>query len=162
MLPNVSASAGNEMYVNVFAADQYGNTAFSGNGLASSNTTMWYMVYNFTQGQSTWDTYTINSNGSTFTGSSADFIIERPSYNNNLSDLGLFGVASMEDCWFSDSLYQYDGWNVTYGGSAGVWIGQLTILNMVNGSDTLAQTLIFPVSNATYESEVLWIWSDWQ
>jgi len=163
VLPNVPASAGDELYVDIFIADQYGNTTFSGNGLASSNTTMWYMVYNFTQGKSTWDTYTVNSNGSTFSGSSADFIIERPTYQNSVSDLGDFGVTTMEDCWFYDSLFQYDGWNITYGGSPGVFIGQLNILNMINNSnsDSLAQTFIFPVSNATHESGILWIWINW-
>jgi hypothetical protein len=129
---------------------------------------MWFLIYNFTSGQSTFDTFSFSANplfGSTFNGQNAECIIERPASNVTASnpagttdDLGLYVISAMKNCVVAESPGGANGYSsITYNGTPSIWIGTLTTLDMKNGSsgDLLTQTVISP-------GVIDFFWTNWQ
>jgi hypothetical protein len=76
-IPNFPISPGDEVSVEIFPADQFGNTWFAGDdrgGLTAQGNNVWFMVYNYTRGVSYWSTLPCGE----FAGATAEFIVEGP------------------------------------------------------------------------------------
>jgi hypothetical protein len=170
-LPNFPLSPGDEISVDIFLADQFGTTWFQngeeGNGgLTPADNNVWFMIYNTTKGLSYWGTLPAPANSygglrsSGYTGSSAEFIIERPTdlSTGNAFPLAAFGVAVMQGCWYGDSEYGTRGWVLPPAGST-PFDATLTYLNMTNSSGgLLALPLSLPDPSTPGDSEILWLW----
>jgi hypothetical protein len=161
-LPSFPLSPRDAVSVDIFVADQNGTTWFqngSNGGLTGADNSVWFMIYNFTRDLSFWGYLPtapesgggVSSSG--FTGSSAEFIIERPvDLSNNISyPLAPFGFASMQNCWYGDSEYGDTAWQLGPDGST-PFDGTLTYINMQNGSDTLA------IAFSPNGDELSWAW----
>jgi hypothetical protein len=105
-VPNLRAYPGDNVSIDIFVADQNGQTWYqngSNGGLIPADNSVWFMLYNNTQGLSYWGTLptspqTIGGLSSTgFTGSTAEFIVERPSYNNTPVPLANFVFTGMQN-----------------------------------------------------------------
>lgn len=163
---------GDSVSVDIYVADQNGDTHFKdgrNGGLTSADNNVWFMLYNYSQGASFWGTlgtaaYSKGGLRSTpFTGSTAEFVIERPSDDNsNPYPLAAFGVASMNSCYYGDALYGNNyPWHLGANGPT-PFDGNLTYINMVN--DATHHTLAFPISLPDQDNPggymILWIWTD--
>jgi hypothetical protein len=165
-LPNFPLSPGDSVSVDIFVADQSGNTWFqngSNGGLTPQDNTVWFMLYNHSKGVSYWGTLPagpaniggLQSTG--FTGSTAEFILERPSDGNgNPFPLAPFGVAIMNSCWYGDSEYGDRLWRLEAQGSTS-FDGNLTYLNMQD-SNLLALPISLPDPTSVGGYEILWLW----
>ena len=158
-VPNFPISPGDEVSVDIFVADQNGMTWFQNGengGLTPQDNSVWFMLYNYTQGASFWGTLPASPS---FTGATAEFILERPAVNGGVVPLAFFGIASMHDCWYGDSEYGDRSWPLGANGST-PFVGNLTYLNMQAAAtgDTLAIAFSLP-DTATGGSEVLWVWT---
>jgi hypothetical protein len=171
-VPNFPISPGDEISVDIFVADQNGTTWFQNGrngGLTPADNSIWFMLYNHTQGLSYWGTYptapeTIGDRISTgFTGSTAEFIIERPSVNGSPVSLALFVLASMNSCWYGDSEYGDRSWQLGTNGST-PFAGNLTYINMLNfaTNNLLALPISFPDPTSPGGYEILWVWANYQ
>lgn len=170
-LPNFPLSPGDEVSVDIFLADQNGMTWFQnedeGNGgLTPADNNVWFMIYNYTKGLSFWGTLPAAANSfggrqsSGFTGTTAEFILERPTdtSSGNPFPLAAFGFATMEDCWYGDSEYGFKGWQLGPAGST-PFDASLTYLNMTNSSSgLLAIPFSFPDPTTPGDTEILWLW----
>lgn len=169
-LPNFPLSPGNSVSVDIFAADQYGMTWFkdgANGGLTPADNSVWFMIYNNTKGLSYWGTLPtapssaggLRSSG--FTGSTAEFIIERPTDLGSGSPypLASFGIAGMHNCWYADALYGDTPWRLGADGST-PFDGTLTYINMQNQSnkDLLALPISLPDGSSPGGYEILWFW----
>ena len=172
-VPNFPVSPGDAVSVDIFVADQNGNTWFqndSNGGLTRADNSVWFMLYNYTQGLSFWGTLptapqTLDGLSSTgYTGSTAEFIVERPgSSGGGIFPLAFFGLASMNNCWYGDSEYGDRAWHLGADGST-PFVGTLTYLNMQDSSNgnllTLPISVPDPTSGGGYE--ILWFWTNFQ
>ena len=129
-LPNFPVSPVDDIQVAIFLADQYGTTTFSDTGdLTPADNNVWFMIYDLTSEQSYWGTLPRRDS---FTGSTAEFIVERP--NSPPVPLANYFITQMENCWFSDtwagqSTLDYNGY--------GPLFGTLDTITMVNPDDGL-------------------------
>lgn len=154
-IPNLPVSPGDSVSVDIFVADENGDTHFQdgwNGGLTSADNSVWFMIYNYSRGESFWDTlgtapYSQNGFTSTgYTGSTAEFVIERPSDDNgNPYPLATFASAVMNSCWYADALYGNKPWALGPDGST-PFDGQLSYLNMINqaNNDLLAVPISLP------------------
>lgn len=160
----VPASPGDSMSIDIFVADQFGNTWFQNGfngGLTSQDDSVWFMLYNNTQGISYWGTLP-TSDG--YTGATAEFVLERPSdQSGNPYPLAPFGSTIMRNCYYGDSNYGYHAFALLPNGSS-PFDGNLTYLNMVNQADNqlLAVPLSLPDPSNLEASEIFWIWVNYQ
>jgi hypothetical protein len=168
-LPNIVLSPGDDVYVHVFVGTSSGLTTFSGNGLASQSNTMWFIFYDFTSGQSAFYTYSFSqgaSFGARFTGTTAEFIVERPTVGAGTgfpADLGMFGAMVMRNCVLFDSPFAYNGWSdLTVNGAPGVSLGTVTndAMKSTSTNDLLAESFIYSAGRGT--SNILFFWTNWQ
>jgi hypothetical protein len=173
-VPNFPISPGDSISVDIFVADQNGQTWFVNNdegngGLTSADNSVWFMLYNNTNGSSFWGTYptapvTLNGQSSTgYTGSTAEFILERPQVNGSPVPLASFGFAIMQSCWYGDSEYGNRPFKLGPAGSS-PFDATLTYLNMVNSAtnDLLALPFEFPDPTNPGGVEILWLWINYQ
>lgn len=165
----VAVSPGDEVSVTIFVADQNGTTWFGENGgLTPADNSVWFMLYNETQHGSYWGTLPtapqseggLSSTG--YTGSTAEFILERPSYNNSPVPLANFLITEMDDCWYGDSLYENDLFPLGANGST-PWDGNLQYINMVNNGNLLAIPVSVPDPDSGPTSyQIIWWWANYQ
>jgi hypothetical protein len=159
-VPGFSIAPGDSVSVDIFLADQNGQTWFS-NGwwgtLTPADNNVWFMVYDFTQGQSFWGTLPTPA---AFSGSSAEFILERATINGGLAQLADFALASMSNGWYADANYgEYDFWPVACQGQS-TFDGTNNYINMVSGSDLLD----FVITTSGYSGgpcNLVWFWTNW-
>ncbi len=137
-----AVSPGDSVSVDIFVADQYGTTWFKNGywgGLTRADTSVWFMLYNYTQGLSYWGTLpvapeTIDGTSSTgFTGTAAEFIVERPTVNGSAAPLANFLLATMHNCWYGDSQYGEEQMFALGADGSSPFDGNLAYLNMKNG-----------------------------
>jgi hypothetical protein len=156
-VPNLIVSPGDELSVDIFLADQYGNTTFYNGDLTPSDDVVWFMVYNLTAGTSYWGTL---PRPAQFSGATAEFVLERPGdYDTGTpSALADYGFAAAHDCWFADTWSGYT--SLDYDGTP-PYPFVLDNLTMVNGSDTLSSPFTYPNAGASGGGNELWIWRDY-
>ena len=118
-VPNFTVAPGDSISVDIWVADQNGITWYQNGtwgGLTPQDNSVWFTLYNNSRNLSFFGTLptaaqTLDGLSSTpFTGSSAEFILERPSYgsspgNSVAQPLALFSVAKMQGCWYGDAQY---------------------------------------------------------
>jgi hypothetical protein len=169
----VPVSPGDTVSVYIFLADQNGTTWFKNGengGLTAADNNVWFMLYNETQRSSYWGTlptapYSAGGRASTgYTGTAAEFILERPTVNNAVAPLAEFLITGMDNCWYGDSEYGSRQWALGANGST-PFFGNLQYLNMVNPAthNLLAIPVSFPdpVSGpASYQ--IAWWWVNYQ
>ena len=172
-VPNFPVSPGDEISADIFIADANGQTWFvnqdEGNGgLTRADNNVWFMLYNLTKGASFWGTLSTGPysagglTGTGYTGTTAEFIIERPSDLNsgNPYPLAPFGFTTMWSCWYGDSEYGDNRlWRLGPSGST-PFDATLTYINMVDNSteNLLALPLSFPDPTDPSGTEIFWLW----
>jgi hypothetical protein len=171
---NFPISPGDSISIDIFVADQNGNTWFVNNdegngGLTAADNSVWFMLYNNTNGSSFWGTLPtaptavdgVSSTG--YTGSTAEFILERPTVNGSPAPLASFGFAIMQSCWYGDSEYGDRPWRLGPAGSS-PFDATLTYLNMLNPAtnDLLALPFNFPDPTSPGGVEILWLWINYE
>jgi hypothetical protein len=141
--------------------------------LTPQDNSVWFMLYNDSQGLSYWGTLpteatTLDGLSSTpFTGSSAEFIIERPGIgspgNYVAQPLANFLVAAMQGCWYGDAQYGDQRFPLGTDGSS-PFDGSLSYLNMQNSTtgDLLDFAISLPDPTSPEGSEILWLWTNYQ
>jgi len=161
---NFPVSPGDHVSVDIFLADENGQTWFSNGSwgrLTKQDNSVWFMLYNYTNGSSFWGTLP----SSRFVGSTAEFIVERPSdSNNNPYPLGMFMIASMSNGWYADSNYgEREFWPVLCAGSS-PFDGTLNYLNMKSSStnDLLDFVITSGPSYSGGPCNIIWLWTNWQ
>ena len=168
-LPNFPISPRDDVSVDIFLADQNGQTWFrdgSNGGLTPADNSVWLMIYNHSQGLSFWGFYPtapeagggLSTSG--FTGTTAEFIVERPSVNGASVPLANFGVCGMHSCWYSNSLFGNRPFKLGANGST-PFDGNLSYLTMLNGGtgNTLAVPISLPDTTNPGGYEIVWIWT---
>jgi hypothetical protein len=169
-LPNFAVSPRDSVSVDIFVADQNGTTWFQNGdngGLTPADNSVWFLIYNYTQGQSFWGTYStapVSSGGQSstgFTGTLAEFILERPSLSSGTLPLASFGSAGMNNCWYADSFYGEQYFSLGADGSS-PFDGSLAYYDMQNQATNNSLDLTFssPDSN-TGGSQVAFIWTNY-
>lgn len=165
---NFPISPGDSVSVDIFVADENGTTWFrdgSNGGLTAADNSVWFMLYNYSKGLSFWGTLpTAPQSGggrssTGFTGSTAEFIVERPIVNGGAAPLALFGSTLMQSCWYGDAEYGDRAWRLGSDGSS-PFDGNLTYINMqdpANGN-MLALPISLPDPTSSGGYEILWLW----
>lgn len=171
-VPNFTVTPGDSVSVDIFVADQNGMTWFKDGtwgGLTSRDNSVWFMLYNNSRGLSYWGTLptareTLDGLSSTgFTGTTAEFIIERPLYNGSQAALASFILAAMEGCWYGDAQYGNQRFALGADGSQ-PFDGSLAYWNMQNSAtkDLLDIAISVPDPTSSEGSEILWFWVNYQ
>ena len=169
---NFPVSPGDSISVDMFVADQYGTTWFQNGtwgGLTPADNSVWFMLYNRTQRVSYWGTLPTASQSlggltsTPFTGSTAEFIVERPTVNGSAAPLACFILAAMQGCWYGDAQYGDQLFALSADGSS-PFDGNLQYLNMQNGTtnDLLDIAISAPDPASPQGSEILWLWTHYQ
>jgi hypothetical protein len=150
-LPNFATNPGNEMSVQIFLADGNGQTWFSPSGyMTSQDNSVWFMIYNDTLHLSYWGTEPASS----YTGTTAEFIIERA--QPQLAD---FGIASMHNIYYGDSSWGWDVQSLDYNGSPPL-VGQLNGFDMAGNGQTFDQSFLYS-SSPPGGGNILWVWDNY-
>lgn len=171
-VPNFPVSPGDSISVDIFVADENGQTWYqngSWGGLTPQDNSVWFMLYNNTQFLSYWGTLptapqTLDGESSTgYTGTTAEFILERPFYNGSQAALANFVFALMQGCWYGDAQYGDQPFPLGADGSS-PFDGNLTYFNMLNSGDGDLLDLAFSAADPTSVdgSEILWFWTNYQ
>jgi hypothetical protein len=173
-VPDFPVSPRDIISVDMFVADQYGNTWYqdgSNGGLTPADNSIWFMLYNNSQNASYWGTLptapvTIDGTSDAgFTGATAEFILERPSdlSTNNPYPLADFGIAAIYDCWYADALYGLGSPFQLGDNGSEPFDGNLAYINMVGASgDLLALPLSIPDLSNPGSYRIVWIWVNYQ
>jgi hypothetical protein len=169
-IPNFPVSPGDSVGVDIFVADQNGNTWFQdgeNGGLTPADDAVWFMIYNYSQNLSYWGTLATSSysagglTSTGFTGSSVEFIIERPSDLSSGSPFPLapFGFTVMNNCWYGDALYGDRPFQLGADGTS-PFDGNLTYGNMLDNStgNLLALPFSMPDPNSPGGYQIIWLW----
>jgi hypothetical protein len=136
-LPNVPVSPGDQVSVDIWVGDLYGNPVIQWGDLTPADNTVWFLVYNLSAHLVWLGTYPLPS---PFAGSTAEFIMERPKVNGSIVPLADYGVASMYNCWFADT---WLGFTSLDSGSPLPYPFRLSRATMVNGSDVLSVPYVY-------------------
>jgi hypothetical protein len=168
--PNFPISPGDEVFVMVFIADSSGETLFSDGNLTPADDKVWFIFGNWTYST----LYYSNAlpRPSTFTGSTAEFIMERPCYGSSPSNctpypLAAFGFAIMSYGWYGDSAYadniNTEAWALPCNGTPPKE-GSINYLNMENRADgdLLAVPFSLFPSSPSEPCNILWLWLNYQ
>jgi hypothetical protein len=169
-LPNFPLSPGDSVSVDIFVADENGMTWFqdgANGGLTPADDSVWFMIYNYSKGLSFWGTlstgrYSQDGYTSTgYTGSTAEFIVERPTDldSGNPYPLAFFGLADMNSCYYADALYGDSPFQLEADGSS-PFDGNLTYINMQDSAtgNLLTIPISMPDPNSPGGYQILWIW----
>ncbi|MEM5316833.1 G1 family glutamic endopeptidase [Paraburkholderia sp. JHI869] len=177
VVPGFPVSPGDQISVDIWVADPYGTTFYQDGdwgGLTPQDNNVWFYLTNATNGASFMGTYpTAPESGggersTGFTGTTAEFILERPSYNYNPAPLAFFlQPALMWNCWYADAQYgEYHMFPLGADDGSQPFDGQLSYLNMVdpNNNNTL---LAFPFSmpdpnNLSDAQAIQFFWMNFQ
>jgi len=160
-LPNFPVSPGDQVSVDIFVADQNGITWFqngTSGGLTPADNSVWFMLYNYSNGSSYWGTLSTSTG---FSGGTVEFIIERPQdFNSGIAfPLAFFPLALMWSCWYGDSQYGDRPWKLGANGSTPP-DGNLTYLNMVDqaNNDLLTVPMSLPDGTSPGGYQIWWLW----
>lgn len=161
VIPNIPISPGDEVEVFIFVADTDGTTWFVDGywgGLTEADNTVWFMVYNHTKGLSYWGTLTSDL---FFTGRTAAFVIERPTYNGSTAPLARFGTATMWSGWYGDS---QAGYQQLFPLGSGFYDPGPTYINMESTSTkhVLDYVTAFPDPTNDGGKELVFYWLGYQ
>jgi hypothetical protein len=171
-VPNFTVAPGDSVSVDMFVADENGMTWYKDGtwgGLTSQDNSVWFMLYNNTRRLSYWGTLptaavTLGGVSSTpFSGTTAEFIIERPLYNGSQAALANFLLAVMQGCWYGDAQYGDQPFPLGADGSA-PFDGSLAYWNMQASAtkDLLDFAISAPDPTSSEGSEILWFWFNYQ
>jgi hypothetical protein len=105
---------------------------------------------------------TLDGTSSTgFTGTTAEFIIERPLYNGSEAALANFGLAVMQGCWYGDAQYGDQAFPLGQDGSS-PFDGNLSYWNMQNAANgDLLDIAISAADPTSSGAEIIWIWTNY-
>jgi hypothetical protein len=169
-VPNFPVAPGDSISLDIFIADENGQTWYqNGNwgGLTPQDNSVWFMLYNNTRYLSYWGTLptapqTLDGTSSTgFTGTTAEFIIERPLYNGSEAALANFGLAVMQGCWYGDAQYGDQAFPLGQDGSS-PFDGNLSYWNMQNAANgDLLDIAISAADPTSSGAEIIWIWTNY-
>ena len=96
-IPNIAVSAGDHINIALFIADDYGQSWFGEDSYR--NTSMWFMVSNYTTRQDYWGTEPLKADRYNFVAESAAFILERPGHTDgSVLPMPVFCQALMWNC----------------------------------------------------------------
>jgi hypothetical protein len=171
-VPNFTVAPGDSVSVDMFVADENGMTWYKDGtwgGLTPQDNSVWFMLYNNSRNLSFWGTLptagvTLGGTSSTpFSGTTAEFIIERPVYNGSQAPLGCFMLAVMQGCWYGDANYGNQPFPLGADGST-PFDGDLAYWNMQNSGtkDLLDIAISLPDPTSPRGSEILWFWTNYQ
>jgi hypothetical protein len=109
-IPNFPVSPGDLVHVSMFVAEGDGSIAFSEGRITGQDNYMWFIVTNLSQltvyeGLYPRGAVSFDGQANTgFTGSTAEFILERPGLTNGATQpLAPFGAAIMNNCYYGDA-----------------------------------------------------------
>jgi Peptidase A4 family len=169
-VPNFPVAPGDSISLDIFIADENGQTWYqNGNwgGLTPQDNSVWFMLYNNTRYLSYWGTLpttpqTLDGVSSTgFTGTTAEFILERPLYNGSEAALANFGLAVMQGCWYGDAQYGDQAFPLGQDGSS-PFDGNLSYWNMQNAANgDLLDIAISAADPTSSGAEIIWIWTNY-
>ena len=170
-VPNFTVAPQDSISVDMFVADQNGMQWFKDGtwgGLTPADNSVWFMLYNNTRRLSYWGTLptaAVNIGGlksTPFTGTTAEFIVERPVYNGSQAPLANFLLAVMQGCWYGDA--QYGDRPFALGADGSIpFDGNLSYWNMQNSSTKDLLDLAISAPDPTSSgSEILWFWFNYQ
>jgi hypothetical protein len=176
VVPNFPVSPGDQISVDIWVANQFGDTIFQQvdwGGLTPQDTSVWFYLTNATNGASFMGTYPTapqsqgGQSSTGFTGTTAEFILERPTINGSYTELAFFVPTSMTDCAYGDSQYG-DGvlFPVEVDGGPPPFDASLNYVNMIDPNNNNA-LLAFPVSipdpNNTADAQAIqFFWVNYQ
>ena len=175
-VPNFTVSPGDSISVDIFVADENGTTWYQNGtwgGLTPQDNSVWFMLYNNSRNLSYWGTLPTAAetggglSSTPFTGSSAEFILERPSIgspgNYVAQPLAFFLFTAMQGCWYGDAQYGDQRFPLGADGSS-PFDGNLSYLNMLNSAtgDLLDFAISVPDPTSSEGSEILWFWTSYQ
>ena len=169
-VPGLSVSPGDSMTVYIFVANQSGITSFQDGKLIPFDNSVWFQIYNNTQQLQYWGTLpasavTVDGQGSTpFTGSTAEFIVERPTANNGPVPLAFFMMALMSNCCYQDAAFGDDLLPLAADGSVPADGSSLAYLNMKNPATNhvLDGAFGFAPPDSGDPAVISWIWTAYQ
>ena len=169
-VPNFPVAPGDSISLDIFVADENGQTWYqNGNwgGLTPQDNSVWFMLYNNTRYLSYWGTLpttpqTLDGVSSTgFTGTTAEFILERPLYNGSEAALANFGLAVMQGCWYGDAQYGDQAFPLGQDGSS-PFDGNLSYWNMQSAANgDLLDIAISAADPTSSGAEIIWIWTNY-
>jgi hypothetical protein len=180
-IPNFPVAALDQISLDIWVADQYGTTIYQdgdNGGLTSQDNSVWFWLTNETQGVSFMGTYptaplaAFGETSTGFTGSTAEFICERPSFGTSSANavaqpLAFFVPFVMNNCQYGDALYgDYTTFPLSANTGVQPFDGHVTFFNMIdkaNNNVQLATPLVIPdPNNAADASGILFIWENFQ
>jgi hypothetical protein len=169
-IPSFPVAPADAVTVSIFVADQNGRTHFKGpvggGGLGPGNNSVWFTLLNRTRatqfsGILPTAPETLNGTSSTgYTGTTAEFIVERP-YNNateSSDPLAYFGATTMENCVYGVSDF-FDPTPLGPNGSLPLG-SELTYLNMVNPSTKDLLASCFSILSKSGQWQPWWMWNN--
>jgi len=166
---NFPLSAGDHVSVDIFVADQNGDTTFqqgSGGGLTRQDNSVWFMLYNTTKHLAFWGTVPIATSSDQFHGQTAEFMIERPTdlSTGQLSPLANFRTSTMRNCAYGDAWYgNLQQFALEPNDGTQPFDGTLQYQNMVNAStgDRLATAFSCQNDNSFGGNLLFWVWTNY-
>jgi hypothetical protein len=171
VIPNFAVSPGDQITVDIWVANQFGTTIYQVGdaGLTSQDNSVWFYLTNVTNGAVFIGTYptapeSLGGESSTgFTGTTAEFILERPTFNGSLADLACFLPFVMTNCAYGDS--QFGDYLFPLGVDNGppALDGQLNYINMTEYGAHLALPFSVPDPNNSADAQALgFVWVNYQ
>jgi Peptidase A4 family len=175
VVPNFPVSPGDLISVDIWVANQFGETSYQEGdwgGLTPQDNSVWFYLINSTNGASFMGTYptapqSLGGQTSTgFTGTTAEFILERPTINGGYTELAWFLPTTMTNCGYGDSQYgDRVLFPVEVEGGPQPFDAKLAYLNMIdpsNGNTLLATPLTVPDPNTEDAQAILFFWINYQ
>jgi Peptidase A4 family len=176
VVPNFPVSPGDQISVDIWVANQFGDTIYQQadwGGLTPQDNSVWFYLTNATNGASFMGTYPtapqsaggLSSTG--FTGTTAEFILERPTINGSYTDLAFFLPALMTNWAYRDSQHgDRVLFPVEVDGGPPPFDATLNYVNMIdpnNGNALLAFPISIPDPNNTADAQALFFsWVNYQ
>lgn len=163
-IPNFWVNPADTVTLDIFLANQSGETIYKDGGdggLTPQDNSVWFLLTNQNTRAQFLGYYPATTG---FTGSTAEFILERSQYNGSYVPLATFDQTFMGSCYYGDALYgQYNSFVLGSNNGVKPPDGTLTYLNMVDTSynHLLATPVVFPdPSNANDAWGILFVWQN--
>ena len=168
-VPNFPLSGGDHISVDIFVADENGNTTFQqggGGGLTAQDNSVWFMLYNTSKHLAYWGTVPLATAADRFHGQTAEFMIERPTdlSTGQLSPLANFRTSTMRNCAYGDAWYgNLQQFALEPDDGTQPFDGTLQYQNMVNAStgDRLATAFSCQNDNSFGGNQLFWVWTNY-
>jgi Peptidase A4 family len=168
VVPNFPVSPGDQITVDIWVANQFGDTVYQQGdwgGLMLQDNSVWFYLTNANNGASfmgTYPTAPLSSGGQSstgFTGTTAEFILERPTINGSYTDLAFFVPTLMTNCAYGDSQYgDRVLFPVEVDGGPQPFDATLNYINMIdpnNGNALLAFPISIPDPSNTADAQAI-------